>query len=118
MNYVCHLSLALLLSVSQLSVAAEPAEHSYTPSEQISFAPATMTAFDRSGKFITQRLLAGGTTISEHNGSMGNVTVARVGPDGKVETFCTGDASAARSWMAGELGKQPDTSLAVPVMEK
>lgn len=118
MNYVRQLSLAMFLAIPQLLIATEPTEHSYTPREQIGFAPSTMTAFDRSGKLITRRLLADGTTISEHNGSMGNVTVARLGPDGKVETFCTGDASAARSWMAGELGKQPDTSLVVPVMEK
>ena len=40
--------------------------------------------------------------MAEHNGTMGNVTVARLGADGRLETLCTTDEKAAKTWMAGE----------------
>jgi len=118
MKNLRYLSLACFLACPQLLIAAEQDKHKYTAKEKIIFSPATMLAFDRSGKKMTRSKAADGSTLTEHNGSMGNVTVARLGPDGKVETFCTTDASDARNWMAGELDKRAVLSVDVPIMEK
>lgn len=118
MKYLKYLALVCIVSNPQLLMAAEETEHRYTPKERITFAPATMIAFDRSGKVLTHHKFTDGSTISEHNGSMGNVTVARLGPDGKVETYCTDNASAAKAWMAGEFARNPATGRGVQVTEK
>ena len=94
-------------------MAAEEAEHPYTAKEQITFSPVTMLAFDRSGKAITHHTHPDGSTSTEHNGSMKNVTVARIGPDGQTDTSCHGNESAARAWMAGEFGTKPAASPSV-----
>jgi hypothetical protein len=98
--------------------AAEEAAHRYTAKERIAFSPATKRAFDRSGKTITHSTRADGSSSTEHNGSMGNVTVARMGPDGTVETYCTSDEPAAKAWMAGEFGRSPTVSPSVQVKVK
>jgi len=77
-----------------------------------------MIAFDRSGKFVTRRTLTDGSKVTEFNGSMRSVTVARMGADGKIETYCTTDMEAARSWMAGEFDTRPATTNIVPVRVK
>ena len=118
MNYVRHLSLAILLASPQLLIAAEQTDHRYTPKEQIIWSPSAEVAFDRTGKYVTQRTPADGSTINEFNGSMRSVTVARLGPDGKVETYCTSSAEAARAWMAGEIETKPFIAPSAPVMEK
>jgi len=118
MKYLRHLSLAMLLASPQLLIAEEQAEHLYTPKEQIIWSPSAGVAFDRTGKHVTRRSLADGSTIHELNGSMRSVTVARLGPDGKVETYCTSSAEAARAWMAGEFDTKAAATLNVPVMEK
>jgi len=85
-------------------VAEEQEEHRYTAKEQITFAPSSLSAFDRSGKSVKHSILADGSLMAEHNGSLGHVMVARLGPDGKVETYCTTHEDAAISWMAGKNG--------------
>lgn len=72
-------------------------------------------AFDRSGQLVTRRTLPDGTEVAEHNGTMQNVTVARIGADGKIETFCTGNREAALDFLAG-LDKQGGAtrSTAIP----
>ena len=120
MKYALCLSLTCILACPQVLLAAEQTGqtgHKYTPKEQIVFSQDDMVAFDRSGKYATTRTLADGSTITEYNGSMMNVTVARMGPDGKVETYCTSSAEAARTWMAGEFDTRP-ASPDIPVMEK
>jgi len=102
MKFVYYLSLLYILAAPQLLIAAEPGEHRYTPKQQISFSPTTMRAFDHSGKAVIHRKMVDGSHAADHNGSMGNVTVARLGPDGMIETFCTTDETAAKVWMAGE----------------
>ena len=67
---------------------------------------------------LTHSTLADGSVIADHNGSMGNVTVARMGPGGIIETFCTTDETAARAWMAGEDGKQKTASINNPLKVK
>ncbi len=118
MKYLKYLALVCIATSPQLSMAVEESEHQYTSKERIVFSPEAMRAFDRSGKYVTSRTMADGSTITEYNGSMMNVTVARLGPDGKVETYCTGNAEAARSWMAGEFDTRPATAAVVPVKVK
>ncbi len=118
MKYLKYLALVCIVTSPQLLMAVEETEHKYTSKERIAFSPATMIAFDRTGRTHTHHTLTDGSTISEYNGSMGNVTVARLGSDGKVETYCTADALAAKSWMAGEFDRKPGTTRNVAVMEK
>ena len=98
--------------------AAGQEQSGYTPEENIQFSNATRIAFDHSGQRVIRSTLADGTQVADHNGSMGNITVARMGADGNIETFCTTDEAAAKAWMAGGGGKKPATSLNAPVMEK
>jgi len=119
MRHLSILALICLVTSPLLAVAAEEAEHPYTSKEQITFSPVTTLAFDRSGKTITHHKHADGSTSTEHNGSMANVTVARMGADGKVETYCTGDVLAAKAWLAGEFGTKPAVSPDVlPVVKQ
>jgi hypothetical protein len=118
MKLLSFLSLVCLLSFSQVLFAAGPVEHKYTPKEQIEFAPSTKAAFDHSGASVIHSTLPDGSRFADHNGSMGNVTVARLGADGSMETFCTSDEDAARAWMAGEdIGKKSTLST-VEVISK
>lgn len=110
--------LMVTLILPHTLIAAEQNQHSYTPKDQINFAPATITAFDYSGKLVTQRRLADGSVMADHNGSMGDIAIARLGPDGKIEIFFATDIVAAKAWMAGEIGTKPVTTLSVTVMEK
>jgi hypothetical protein len=82
------------------SAAAEIFEVPSTPKEAIVLSAETEAAFDRSGKRLTSRSMPDGSVVSDHNGSLQNVTVARVGPDGRIETYCTTDREAAVNWMA------------------
>ena len=116
MKFLSFLSLVCLLSFSQVLFSAGPVEHKYTPKDQIEFAPSTKAAFDHSGDRITHSTLADGSQVAEHNGTLGNVSVARMGPDGTIETFCTGDEEAARAWMAGkDIGENKAMSTATIV---
>ena len=85
MNYLRHLSLAMILLSPQLLIAAEQPEHQYPPKDQIVWSPSAEIAFDRTGQHVTRRTLADGSATNEFHGSMQSVTVARLGPDGKVE---------------------------------
>jgi hypothetical protein len=91
---VAGLASALALQAQEPPAAPQPGE--------IRFDAATERAFDRTGKHQTVSHKPDGTTLTEFNGSFQNVTVARIGADGKVETFCTTDQEAARRFMAGE----------------
>ena len=68
--------------------------------DEFEFSSSTLAAFDRSGKQVTHQTLPNGTVIAEHNGTLGHVMVARVGADGRIETFCTEHEILARNWMA------------------
>jgi len=118
MKLFSYLSLVCFLACPQVLFAADPSEHKFTPKEQIKFAPATRAAFDHSGSRVIHSTLADGSQFADHNGSMGNVTVARLGADGTMETFCTTDESAARAWMAGEDLPKDSTMSTVEVMVK
>jgi hypothetical protein len=113
MKFLGFLSLICFLTFPQVLIAAGPTEQKFTPKDQIKFSPSTEVAFDHSGDRITHSTLADGSQVAEHNGTLGNVTVARLGPDGTMETFCTSDEDAARAWMAGEdIGKDKALSTA------
>lgn len=102
MNFIKYLSLLCIMVSPSFLLAAEKDEHRYTPRDQINFKQTTLLAFDHSGKMVSHRQQADGSSLAEHNGSLANVTVARLGADGKVEAYCTSDAEAAKSFMAGE----------------
>jgi hypothetical protein len=96
------------LLVTPPCIAAEAGDASrFTDKHQIEFSPSSKLAFDRSGNRVSHLFLAGGVMLAEHNGTMGNVTVARLGADGAVETFCTTSETAAKAWLAGEDQAKP-----------
>jgi hypothetical protein len=112
------LFILVLLFNPGLLIAEQEQAPSYTPSEQILFAPSSQIAFDRSGKFVAEHTLVDGAIIAHHHGSIGNVTVARLGANGVVETYCTGDMDAAKAWMAGEFDVNPATAVTINLEEQ
>ena len=118
MNYLKFTTLIFILCSPQLLNAAGQDQHRYTPKDQIDYTEATRTAFDHSGKTLSRSVQTDGSIAVENNGSAGNVTVARLGPDGKIETFCTTDILLARSWMAGEGVNKTTVEIQSPVVEK
>jgi len=118
MRFLKCLPFISILVSPQILLAAEQDQHRYTQKEQIVFSEATRTAFDHSGKAMTRTSQVDGSQAVQNNGSAGNVTVARLGPDGNIETYCTTDIESARSWMAGEGASKTKVSIGSPVMEK
>ena len=111
--------LFLVLLVNPILLMAEQQQtQSYTPAEQILFAPSSQIAFDRSGKYVSEHTLVDGTIMAHHHGSIGNVTVARLGANGVIETYCTTDMNAAKAWMAGEFDVDPSTTVTLNLEEK
>ena len=104
-NHALVLLLTILAPLS--SALAETIDVPATPREAIFLSAETEIAFDRSGKRLTSKTLADGSVLTDHNGSLQNVTVARVGPDGSIETYCTTDREVAVDWMA-RLEGRPD----------
>jgi len=115
MRYIKYLVLVCIFFGPQLGFSAENPEIAYTPKEQINFNVSTLKAFDHSGKSITHSVHTDGAVSADHNGSMGNVTVARIGANGNIETFCTTDERAAKAFMAGELGAGQTRAVNAPV---
>lgn len=95
---------AVLVILLPLTVAAANSENA---AKKVQFQPETEVAFDHSGKFITHKTAANGVQTAHNNGSMQNVTVARLGANGKIETYCTTDKAAAVAWMNATPGKPP-----------
>ena len=118
MSFLKCLPLIFILISPQVLLAAEQNQHRYTQKEQIKFTEATRTAFDHSGKTLNRTLQVDGSVAAENNGSAGNVAVARLGPDGNIETYCTTDITVARSWMAGAGAGQAAVAIDSPVMKK
>lgn len=77
-----------------------------TPRAEIRFDAATERAFDRTGRHVSIEQRADGSVLTELNGSFQNVTVARIGPGGVIETYCTTSQEDATRWMARE-GETP-----------
>ena len=118
MSSLKYLPLIFILISPQTLLEIEKDKHRYTHKDQIVFTKATRAAFDHSGQSLTRTLNVDGSVAVDNNGSAGNVTVARLGPDGNIETYCTTDIEAARSWMAGEGASQATVTIDSPVMEK
>lgn len=100
------------------AASAGPIEVPGTPRDAIVLSEATELAFDRSGRYVTTETRPDGSIISHHNGSLQNVTVARVGPDGRIETFCTTDKKRAVDWIARSDGRPSNINFEMPAEEK
>ena len=100
------------------ATSAGPTEVPATPRELIVLSEATELAFDRTGRFATTETRPDGSIISHHNGSLQNVTVARVGPDGQIETFCTTDKERAVDWLARAHDRPSNSNFEMPAEEK
>jgi len=98
--------------------AADPGKVPRTPIEQIRFDEATSRAFDRSGKFVTSTTQSDGTVHTELNGSFQNVMVARLGPDGVIETYCTTNEQDAKNWMARVDGRPESVNVDAPTQDE
>ena len=98
-------------SLSAVPLTASLQEVPATPRSEIRFDAATERAFDRSGRYVTVTRRADGAVVTDLNGSFQNVTVARVGPGGKIETYCTTSKEEATRWMARE-GEEPASERA------
>jgi len=98
--------------------AAEPIKVPRTPLDQVHFDESTTRAFDRSGQYVTRKTKANGTVQTELNGSFQNVTVARMGPDGVIETYCTTSEQDAKNWMARVDGRPDTTSASTTLQDK
>jgi len=108
-----------LLAGLASALALQAQEPPQEPRNEIRFDAATERAFDHTGKHQTVSHQPDGTTLTEFNGSFQNVTVARIGADGKVETLCTTDQEAARRFMAGEdVEPEKTTRLESPVVRQ
>jgi len=93
---------ALCCASSPLCALAQTSAPPRTAADQIRFSEPTLRAFDRSGAHVTLDRRPDGALHAHHHGSFQNVTVARIGPDGTVDTYCTTDEQHARRWMSGE----------------
>lgn len=98
--------------------AADPGNVPRTPREQIRFDEATSRAFDRSGKYVTSTTKTDGTVHTEVNGSFQNVMVARLGPGGVIETYCTTDGEDAKNWMARVDGRPENVTVDTQARDK
>ncbi len=97
-----YLSLMVLIAFPFSLAAGEAAESLVIQKQVITFAPATLKAFDHSGKAVIHKTRQDGSQSAEHQGTHGHVMVARMSADGSIETYCTTRESAASSWLAGE----------------
>jgi hypothetical protein len=112
-----------LIFVFPPALLADPSgEVPRTSVDQIHFDASTTRAFDRSGRYVTTKVKADGTVHTELNGSFQNVTVARIGANGVIETYCTTSEQDAKNWMARADGRPdntaPATTLSTPVQDK
>ena len=92
----------LSLCLAPIDVAAQdPDTVTFPERDAIELGAETERAFDRSAQAHLDRPLPNGVLLSVHNGAMQNVTVARLTPDGEVETLCTDSREEALDFLAG-----------------
>ena len=118
MNFPTSIVALAAIFTPLIANSAGPVEVPSTPRDSIVLSEATDLAFDRSGRYVTTETRSDGSIIAHHNGSLQNVTVARVGPDGRIETFCTTDKERAVDWIARSDGRPSSTHPELPVEEK
>lgn len=104
----CLLALGWLISPSAFS-AEDPASPGDAEPGNISFSPSIEAAFDHSGKHVTHSFDADGMLMAEYHGTMGSVSVARVGADGRIEQLCTTDREAAVRFMSGAVQQRRES---------
>jgi len=105
----------LLMMLSPVVLAAGgPGERQYPAQRDITFSSTVERAFDYSGDLVTQVTLPDGTVFASHNGTMQNVTVARMGPDGDIQTLCTSSRAEATAFLAGVGIRSTDPSVDLP----
>ena len=107
-----------VLALGTLLAPAALAQDSDIPGfparDDIVLVPQTQQAFDRTGTRNIEVTLSNGTIISDHNETLQSVTVARLGPDGSVETLCTEDKAQALDFMSGKgIASVPPTRTAL-----
>lgn len=97
------LSLALLpLALLPLVAAAQDPDTTWFPDrDAIELGVQTERAFDRSARAHVDTPLPSGAVLTDHKGTMQNVTVARLTPDGEIETLCTDNREEALDFLAG-----------------
>jgi hypothetical protein len=96
------LALAILfLAPSSAVLAQDRGEIEFPDRSSIELGAETERALDRTGQVHVEVALPSGAVLSDHNGAMQNVTVARLGPDGDIETLCTDNREAALDFLAG-----------------
>jgi hypothetical protein len=107
--------MTLLGLCSPVALAAEDSGvQKYPALEDIRFTPAVERAFDYSGNLVTHVTLPDGSVFARHNGTMQNVTVARVGPEGEIQTLCTSSRAEAAAFLAGLDIRSTDGKLDMP----
>lgn len=107
MNIAKYLIIASCIIAPQFLLAAESVDLRETELQKIQFDTITKMAFDHSGKYVTSRILPDGSTMFNMNGRLRSVTVARLGENGKIDTYCTPNENDAKNWMV-------DRSASVP----
>lgn len=95
------LALFSLALAPTLAIAQDREDIQFPERDTIELGAETERAFDRSGEAHVDRALPGGAVLSDHAGAMQNVTVARLGPDGNIETLCTDSREEALNFLAG-----------------
>lgn len=118
MRNVCRLCLICCLACPLPLGAAEPPVNTASPEARVEFTPRIRKAFDQSGKAVIHSKLPDGSSMADHNATLGHVTLARIGPDGRIETFCTTDETEASAWMSRAGRHAPDNRPDVPASGK
>ncbi|MEE4175788.1 MAG: hypothetical protein V2I57_16205 [Xanthomonadales bacterium] len=84
-----------------ITLAQDPGVIEFPDRSEIDLGAETERALDRSGSAHVETVTPSGVALLDHNGAMQNVTVARLGPDGKIDTLCTSNREEALDFLAG-----------------
>ena len=87
-------------ATAQTTVEAEPVVRREKPAQPFVPDAKTLALLDRSSAYLASPGLDGRRRLVT-NGGHRHVLMARVGPDGVVETFCADSVHAAQNWGAG-----------------
>lgn len=93
--------LVSFLALPALALAQDPGDIAFPDRSEIELGAETERALDRSGSAHVESVTPDGLVLMDHNGAMQNVTVARLGPGGEIETLCTSSREEALDFLAG-----------------
>ncbi|MBT8061549.1 MAG: hypothetical protein KJO85_02635 [Gammaproteobacteria bacterium] len=113
----CILALCWLVTPS-LFAAGDSTSENDRERGNISFDASTEAAFDRSGNHITHSFGPDGVLLADHHGTMGSVTVARIGVSGDLEYLCTTDKEAAINFMSGGISAVRESTVELHLEER